>query len=461
MGKRREQLISFGGVVALALALPIFLRGVNYVQRVMVGAEGRLAAIAIETDHPLGPLPKPWQAIAQGGEIETTFLDDNAKDQVTSIKPQFIRIDHIYDGFNVVSGSGPNISFDWSNLDKLVDKILATGATPFLSLSYMPTSISQSDIVDAPRDWNDWTTVVQKTIEHYSGDRGLNNVYYEVWNEPDLFGKWTMGGKKDYKRLYASAAKGADQARNVKAFKLGGPATTGLYKNWLDNFLPFILENKLRFDFFSWHRYDLDVNKYTEDVAKVDDWLNNHPYFSNTEKIVSEMGPSSDKDSVNNTSMGAAHLIASAREFLFKIKYGFNFSVKDGPGNDNGWGLISSTDNPKPRYLALQMLNKLGDSRLSVSGEGTWVRAIAAQNANSYQVVVVNYDPKNSHSEVVPVTFIDLVPGEFILSQTGLDGQSTKSKIATTEAILQSQIPMSPNSAVLLELTPQKSDLEN
>ncbi len=450
MDKRREQLISFGGVVALALALPIFLRGVNYVQRALVGAEGRLAAIAVETDHPLGPLPQPWRALAQGGEAESTFLDTDS-DKIKALGPKYIRIDHMYDGFNVI---GQNLELNWTELDKLVDKITATGALPFFSLGYMPATIASGDLVSEPKNWSDWQTVVQKTVEHYSGEKGLDNVYYEVWNEPDLFGKWTMGGKKDYKQLYLYSARGASNARGVKPFKLGGPATTGLYKNWLDNFLPYVLENNLRLDFISWHRYDLDIEKYTEDVASVDTWLDKHPYYANVEKIVSEMGPASDKENVNNSMMGAAHLIASAREFLFKIKYGFNFSVKDGPGNDNGWGIISSTGQTKPRYQALQMLSRLGDSRLAVTGEGSWVRAIAAQSNDSYQVVVVNYDPKNSHSEAVPVSFINLTPGKFILQQTRLGGTTSKTEVATTEAILQQQIPLTPNSAVFLELTP-------
>ena len=78
--------------------------------------------------------------------------------------------------------------------------------------------------------------MVQRTIEHYSGEKGIANVYYEVWNEPDLFGKWTMGGNKDYKKLYLYASRGAQAARVSQTFKFGGPATTGLYKNWLDQF---------------------------------------------------------------------------------------------------------------------------------------------------------------------------------------------------------------------------------
>jgi len=59
----------------------------------------------------------------------------------------------------------------------------------------MPGVIAKDgNIINPPNDWNEWTLVVQKTIEHYSGknDRNMNGVYYEVWNEPDLaqFGGW-------------------------------------------------------------------------------------------------------------------------------------------------------------------------------------------------------------------------------------------------------------------------------
>lgn len=438
---KRDQIVSFGGVAILALALPLLLRGVNYVQRLMIGAEGRLAAITVETDHVLGPMPQPWRALAQGGEDLLGFMDQ-AGGQVAGIKTQYVRIDHIYDGFNVV---GPGLTYNWSSLDQVVDKIRAAGATPFLSLSYMPIPISKSDILDEPKDWNDWTQVVQKTIEHFSGDKSIPNMYYEVWNEPDLFGKWTMGGSKDYKKLYLYASRGAQAARVSQAFKFGGPATTGLYRNWLDSFFPFILENRLRLDFFSWHRYDTDLSKYNEDVSFVNLWIESHPYFSNVEKIISEMGPDSEKGGQNDTQAGAAHLLAVMRELLAQIKYGFTFSVT---GN---WGVIG-----KPRYEALKLLSNLGDQRLAVTGDGTWVQSYGAKKGNAYQVLVVNYDPRGGHSEVVPVTFVNLVNQNFLLRQTTMGGGTTQTEVATTEAILQREIPLTPNAAVLLELTPKQ-----
>src|SRR3989344_4726445 len=97
---KREQWTSTLSLVAMVLVMPLLLKALNKFQRVLVGAEGRLAAITVDVDHPLGPMPKPWQALAQGGEALKDFLDTTGP-QVAAILPKLIRVDHIYDGFNV------------------------------------------------------------------------------------------------------------------------------------------------------------------------------------------------------------------------------------------------------------------------------------------------------------------------------------------------------------------------
>ncbi len=443
-GKRHDQWVSLAGVMLLALVLPSLLKLTNTIVRYITGAEGRLAAIALETNKPLGPMPTVWKGLAQGGDNLRGFLD-GVTGKVAEVKPDYIRIDHIYDEFSVVSRDQGKLVFNWAELDKTVNNILDTGALPFFSLSYMPPVITKNgDILAVPENWSEWSTVVRKTIEHFSGELGLENIYYEVWNEPDLFGKWILRGKKDYRTLYSYAVTGANQARGVKPFKIGGPATTGLYKNWVDTFLTYALKNRLRLDFFSWHRYDLNLNRYAEDVKSVDRWIEAHPYFSRLEKIVTEMGPTSEMGKENDTHIGAAHLVATARELMFQVKYGFNFAVS---GN---WGMIG-----KPRYEALRLLTKLGSSRLSVSGEGTWIKAIGAKNENKYQVLLVNYDPGGNHSEVVPVSFLGLQQRNFILHKKILGGSTSVLEVATSEAILQTNVPMTTNTVVLVELEPK------
>jgi len=440
--KKYHQIISFFGVIILALLLPTVLRATNNLVKYLVGAEGRLAAISIDTSRELGPLPKPWLALAQGGQELTTFLEDNAT-AVASLRPEYIRIDHLYDGFSVVTRNNNQLVFDWSKIDPVVKKMTDLGAKPFLSLSYMPDVLSP-DLTGEPKNWDEWSLIVQRTIEHFS--KNIDGVYYEVWNEPDLFGKWTMGGKKDYKSLYLYSARGAKAAEAnavLKEFKFGGPATTGLYRNWIDGLLGFASENDLRMDFISWHRYDLNQEKYQEDSRLVEVYLERNPKYAGIEKIVTEMGPNSEEGKENDTNTGAAQTIASQRSLMGRVRYGFNFAIS------GTWGIIN-----KPRFNALKMLSSLGELRMPVTGEGSFVSAIAAKDKRSIQAVVVNYDPKNKHSEVVPISFINLKDNKFILKTTNMDGLVSQKNIATSEAVLQQQIPMSPNSVVLLELTP-------
>jgi hypothetical protein len=439
-----RQIVSFVGVVMLAVIMPGFLKLANNVSRLWVGAEGRLASISIDVTRPLGTLPRVWEGLAQGGENLQGFMREAATD-AAKLKPKYIRIDHIYDEFGVVSRNGERLEFDFSKLDKTVNQMVEIGAKPFFSLSYMPLAISSGDILSEPRNWNDWSEVVERTINHYSGELGIENVYYEVWNEPDLFGRWKMGGKKDYKNLYYFAARGAEKTKNVKPFKFGGPAITGLYKNWIDNFFPYVLKNRLRMDFFSWHRYDLNSDQYGKDIASVDKWIESQPYFSGVEKIISEMGPKSDAGGENDTMAGAAHLISINREILTGVRYGFNFAVT------GRWGILG-----KPRYQALEFLSRLGPLRMPLTGEGSFVKAIAAKNGNKIQIVVSNYDSKGIHTEVVPISLLGLTNQKFLMT-TQLLGQEPRTiRMATSEAIMQVNIPMSSNSVIWIEFVPQE-----
>ncbi len=441
--KNRQEVISILGVIALAVGLPIILKAANSLMRSGVTAEGRLAAINVETDRSLGPMPKPWLALAQGGQNQETFLVTNAS-AVAQLKPEYIRIDHIFDGFGVVGRDQQGgLTFDWSRLDAVVGEMTNMGAKPFLVLSYMPPVLATTDEVSEPRNWNDWSEVVQKTIEHYSGSLGIDGVYYEVWNEPNWFGNWTMGGTKDYRNLYAYAAAGAQAAKNTKPFKIGGPATTGLYKNWLDGFLDWALANKVRMDFYSWHRYDLDMSQYQADIQQIEAYKQTHPNYAGLETLITETGANSKAGGDNDNDIGAAQAVAVERAMMAKVNYAFNFAVA------GDWGLVG-----KPRYTALAFLTALGDERLPVTGEGSWVEAVAARKGETDQVVVTNYDPKNQHSETVPMTFMNLQNQNFTLKTTTLEGVSTTTKVATTAAVLQTQIPMPPNEVVLVELTP-------
>lgn len=374
-----------------------------------------------------------WRNIAQGGEEKTRMLS-GVVGKLQVLKPQYIRLDHIYDSYDVVHKAGGQITFDWTRLDQTVDDVSASGARPFLSLSYMPPAISKSgDTTDLPSSWGDWEFVVQKTIEHFSGqkDKKLFDVYYEVWNEPDLFGNFKVYGSKNYLDLYLHSVAGAQRAQNTLPYKIGGPATTALYENWVTTFLKFVQDNHLRLDFYSWHRYSKDIAAYEDDAIDAKRFVTEFSASPALELAITESGPNSENDQVYDNSFGAIHAIATNAVLQDQIQRNFIFEVKDGPGSQKlweRWGILTNEKfgdpTPKPRYYAIDFLNKMTGKKINVAGAGSWVKAFARADAGSIKTLVVNYDSYGTHSEAVPLTFVNLPFKNFTFKRTDFFGRS-------------------------------------
>lgn len=450
-------------IILVSLIVTLFLFQRQQIYHLISEATGSPADLVIETGKSLGNLPQTWAHLAQGGEDLSNDMLAPVVSQVKSLDPQTIRIDHIYDGYDVVSrGTDNQLVFNWTKLDQIVKSITSTGAVPMLALSYMPPAIAKSDIISQPNNWNDWSLVVQKTIEHYSADLKIADIDYEVWNEPDLFGNWKTYGEKNYLDLYRASVAGAKNASGTLPFKIGGPATTAPYTAWTRNFLNFIQKNNLRLDFFTWHRYSPNPNQFAEDIKSVTQIISELSPAAAPELYITEFGPNSEVDPVYDSNSAAAHLIAVTKISLGQINRLYTFEVVDGKSPQNQkywgrWGLLTHPDfgaNPKPRYQALEMLNKLQGSWLNSTGDGDWVKAISAKKTDgTIQVLIVNYDPLARHSENVPLAFTDLAPGVYTLSKTLLGGGTNIENInVTVIGLWATKINLTPNSAVLIEL---------
>lgn len=467
--QRRNRALLGGGVL-LVVIVGIFI-GVSQLETIrefFSRASGEEANLFIDTQAVLGPMPRPWRNLAQGGESFDWRIQPITA-QVKTLKPEYIRIDHIYDFYDIVGGSPGNITFDFTKFDVILNDIAATGAKPYIALTYMPPAISAGDIVDKPVHWSDWQLVVQKTIEHVSGSRNTADVYYEVWNEPDLFGGWKYYGDKNYLTLYSYAIQGANRAQVRQPYKIGGPAITALYKNWFDAMAKHVIENNLRYDFFSWHRYDLKVDQYRKDMSEVQAWVSQYPQLEPTlEFHITEWGHDSNNHPGYDSSFGAAHTVAGAIEMVGVVERAFVFEIQDGkdPAGQTSWGrwgLLQHQDvggKQKPRYAALKMLDRIGDQRLQLLGKGSWVKALAARNpAGHTEVVISNYDSAGRHGETVPVTFQNIEPGSYTVTKEYLNGQKLVENVATTAALLQTMVPMQPNTVSFVTLMKASIDL--
>jgi len=453
-------------VLVLPLSVYLINQKTDFIKRAYMNVTGKNANLIVDLIGS-GELRLIRPDLAQGGE-EKGGMFANIITQVRLLQPEYIRIDHMYDFYDIVNKDGDgSLRFNWTLFDQEIRDIQETGAKPFLSLSYMPPSISSGNEVDIPYNWNDWREIIRQTIEHVSGLNGLaiRDVYYEVWNEPDLFGDFKMGRGKDYKELYRYAALGASDAKNTHPYKFGGPATTGLYKAWFDGLLTFSQENNLRLDFYSWHRYSKYLKDYENDIKNVTSWLENYPRYSELELIVSESGFATEVDPGYDNQFSAIHTLglystASAFDAKSNLRI-FSFEVKDGPGESKywgRWGLLTHESFgdpvPKARYRAVELMNSLKGVRVPLYGQGDWVKAVAVKDSNGYKILIVNYDPFGGHYENVPLQLVGLQGNRFMMKRTEFLRGKTEFAIEASGNSWKTEILMKPNTALLLEITP-------
>jgi hypothetical protein len=461
---RRRQKATLFKIFIFLLVLPFLLISLYQVQQYLTRAAGVKADIKIDANFELENINPPWNSFAQGGE-ESTDMIAPVVSQMSALEPRFIRIDHIYDHYDLVGrNSSGNLIFNFTQLDQMVNSILKAGATPFFSLSYMPPALTSSgNILDMPKNLDEWSLVVQKTIEHYSGTSSMNlkDVHYEVWNEPDLFGKFSYYGNKNYLTLYTYAAIGAKNAQGVNQFKIGGPGITAPYKNWLTQFVQHVDKFKLRLDFISWHRYSPDPSIYSKDVAEVTRWLFFYVDYVGKPKIVSEWGFDSKIHPGYDTNLAAAHAVAVARQTNIGYDSMLAFEVIDGPSSDGAlywgrWGLFTHPQKSliaKPRYWAFNMLRQLSGVRLLVEGEGTWVKALSGKSpTGEILVLLTNYDIDNRNVETVPITLNNLENGAYTQTTQDLQGKTYTKNIEINGPYQFTQI-MLPNTVYLFKFT--------
>jgi len=457
-GKRIFNIVS---TIFISLMLPFSVYLVGKETHIFSNAFGKPADLVVDVGTSYDSPGEVWKNLAQGGEENNRMLLSTV-DLIRNLQPKYIRIDHIYDFYNIVSrDTNSELLFNWRDLDAVIGDISSTGAKPFISLSYMPNVISKGDILEVPNNWGEWEIVVQKTIEHISGINGLgiSDVYYEVWNEPDLFGSYKVYGNKNYLTLYQHSVFGSSRASNCLVYKIGGPATTKLYKSWFDSLLSFVERNNLRLDFFSWHQYSKNINDYEDDWIRAYTWLGDYPKFSNIEFILSEVGPDSENDAYYDNNLGAIHTIALASTMEGNSDKVFTFEIKDGPGEEKYWGRwgILTHDKfgipeKKPRYDALLFLNRMKGRRINTYGSGTWVKAFSKIDGRTVRIMVVNYDSSGKNQENVPIKIQNLISNNFLFRRINFGGKIRESIIESDSDTWETVELFQPNSAAIFEI---------
>ena len=432
--------------ILLLLLLPLLISATKLILDLRKSAVGIPANIVINTQATGSNISQSlWQNIAQGGE-EPTDMIKPIIGQLKTLQPKLIRLDHLFDYYKIDQG---NNQYNFSRLDTAIDSILATGAKPMLSLSYTPDA-------KEPSDWNQWSKLIETTAHHYSIEKNISGIYYEVWNEPDLFGNWHYAKNPNYSTLYINTARAVASGAKGSVYKVGGPATTAYYSNWIKALFKTATDNNLPLDFISWHKYSINISDYLQDFDNFNQILSDYPQYFNIERLITEIGPNSNPDKSYDDAQSGIHLISLSTQLYGKIHRLFTFEAIDGPSPrsdvSTGWGIFTHDQKAKPRFYALEFLNRLQGQQLSSTGDGTWVTSLSSKNSSIIQTLIVNYDPKNSHTETVPITFQGLTPGHYQLKKSQYLGKTNTKSFTISAASYTENLYLDPNTSYFLEL---------
>ena len=160
-----------------------------------------------------------------------------------------------------------NVLYNWQYVDLVFDAMLERGIRPLVELGFMPDCLKSGDAtvfwwkgnVTLPEDMARWKELVAAFTRHVTARYGAQEVrtwYFEVWNEPNLWGFFN-GTREQYFALYdvsAAAVKGVDPA-----YRVGGPATAGLQVGaWIPEMIAHCVQTGTPLDFISTHTYGVD-----------------------------------------------------------------------------------------------------------------------------------------------------------------------------------------------------------
>lgn len=444
-------------LLILLVALFASLTLVSQSQLFQKRAEEISAEVSFDA-RPGEKLKRTWQNFCQGGEEKIPMLAP-AQDQIRALTPNYIRIDHLFDFYEVIKKDESNqITYDFSNLDQRVNEILNLGAIPFLSLSYYPSAIS-SNPADGFITYESWQNLVAKVIQRYSGEKQIGNIYYEVWNEPDLFGKMNP---ETYFQLYKASVIGSQSCVNCLPFKIGGPAITTLKQDWLSSFLNSVKKENLRLDFISWHSYQIDPLKTLYEAQVVD---NLKAGFPKAELIISEWGSVPEMSAYHDSYFDAVHAVSGISQLNNFVDKIFTFELVDGPNPEGKkywgrWGLLTNASfgvTTKPHFYSFIYLNKLLNFEVKKIGSSSNVNSLGSSDGKeSYSIIL----SRQGGSNIIPITLslVNALPGTYLINTYFLDQnhnplvvQSATKNTAGNKLLITNQ--MAPNSVQLVEAT--------
>ncbi|MFF0448922.1 glycoside hydrolase [Streptomyces sp. NPDC004609] len=314
-------------------------------------------------------------------------------------------------------------SFDFSGLDQVYDRLLATGLKPVVELSFMPrelaadpgyTVFDYKGLVSVPADWDRWGDLCRELTVHLRDRYGADEVAgweFEVWNEANLEVFWN-GTQDDYHRLYeiaVRAVKGVDER-----IRVGGPSSAAA--GWVGALLEHCRTHDVPVDFVSTHTYGnapLDFRPMTRAFAE-------STGRDEPEILWTEWGVTPTHFHRVSDSVFAASFVLRGMKSALGSTDCLSYWVASDQFEELGWpsrlfhggfGLLTVGNLRKPRFWALQLMSRLAGGRIpaAVTGDGAeaLVETLATRADDGSTVDVLLWNGTLDQSKIDGATALD------------------------------------------------------
>jgi xylan 1,4-beta-xylosidase len=325
------------------------------------------------------------------------------------------------DDLGTVISHSDELLYSFFNADQIVDFLLSIGMRPFVELSFMPRALASGSKtvfqyrgnVTPPKDYKQWSTLIQTLVAHWVERYGIQEVaewFFEVWNEPNLKAFWS-GTQKDYFRLYRVTA---DAIKRIDpSLKVGGPATAR--DGWIEEFLEFCETVKAPVDFVTTHHYptdalghegaDTDTQLANSQRGILREWTQDTRRRAGTFPVYyTEWNLSSNPRDPRHDEPYAAAFVAKTALEASDLVQGYSFWTFSDIFEENyfpsvpfhgGFGLLNLHGIAKPAYRSFELLHKVGTERLLVHGlhqtVNAWVTRDDGDDSAGVRVLLVNH----------------------------------------------------------------------